>query len=895
MSWNTSRILNDLEYEINENKQDISVLEQKTLYISDQLSLDGTVFLNNVYSEAFVKNGGTASQYLMADGSTTTNSQQGQPNIYLYNNNNSGTPVPASGQIRANDPNNQNVTELYISHITSDGIDIDVFLQQISTISVIYLQDRNNSNNNVRFNVTSAIIDNPNLYVTVPVIFDIAQGSGSIDFGDGHPLFMSIFDNSQLIDSRISAVETKTQHQSATSLETRFNSPINMFDHKISNVADPTDLNDVSTKKYVDDAVVNLNTSVNALENKTQNLNATSSGTVFDKGIQFKLRDGSGDLFIVTNDALPLQSLKFLVRQDTVQVNLPLIMGNENRIVELGAPVDPKDATTKSYVDTADALKLNLTGGTLTGSITAPQFIRTGGATTQFLKANGDVDGSTYITATNSVITDLQNKTQNVSASLIGTDFVKNTTVILRVADGDFFTVRNDASPVSVSKLNVSNTSVQINSVPLFMQGQRIRDIGAPVDTTDATRKSYVDGLITPLQTITLNQTGNSGGTTFQKNAEFILRSFDGDIFDIRNDDFPSSISKLRVNNTSVQINSVPLFMNGQRIQDVGAPVDTTDATTKQYVDDADALKLSLTGGVLSGPLEAQSFTRTGGSPFDFLMANGSVTRPENDNGDRLNNLYYNVQTGLTSFSTNTESWRYLSWGYIAPNTVSTVDCVSTLMTHQGGSLAITGINAALEPKGYKIRVSSNVSATANGATSGWLGAAVQNFILPRAGWHIKIGFSLDATTGAGTNRTMIGLFQSNTRPVLDNTTTIASVTTGSMGIVQEKGETVFSFNTRGPGSTKIATTIPCDTPNNNWYTLEMINEAGFPRVTLILTCLLPNGGTERATTNFICGGTNTMPLTTAWVHLQQSMASPGGINGSASLTLGNITMKLAQ
>ena len=43
MSWNTSRILNKLEYEINESKKDISVLEQKTLYISDQLSVDGTV------------------------------------------------------------------------------------------------------------------------------------------------------------------------------------------------------------------------------------------------------------------------------------------------------------------------------------------------------------------------------------------------------------------------------------------------------------------------------------------------------------------------------------------------------------------------------------------------------------------------------------------------------------------------------------------------------------------------------------------------------------------------------------------------------------------------------------------------------------------------------------
>jgi hypothetical protein len=216
-------------------------------------------------------------------------------------------------------------------------------------------------------------------------------------------------------------------------------------------------------------------------------------------------------------------------------------------------------------------------------------------------------------------------------------------------------------------------------------------------------------------------------------------------------------------------------------------------------------------------------------------------------------------------------------------------------MTHQGGSLAITGINAGIAPKGYKIRVGSNVSSTTNGATSGWLGAAVQNFILPRAGWYIKIGFSLDAATGAGTNRTMIGLFQSNTRPVLDNTTTIASVTTGSMGIVQEKGETVFSFNTRGPsGSTKIPTTISCDTPNNNWYTLEMINEHRFARITLILTSQT-DSDIQTATTSFVCGQPNTMPVLTSWVHLQQSMASPGGINNSAFLSLGNITMKLAQ
>ena len=45
-----------------------------------------------------------------------------------------------------------------------------------------------------------------------------------------------------------------------------------------------------------------------------------------------------------------------------------LDMGN-NQIENLGTPFSPTDAATKGYVDTADALKLNLSGGTMTGDI----------------------------------------------------------------------------------------------------------------------------------------------------------------------------------------------------------------------------------------------------------------------------------------------------------------------------------------------------------------------------------------------------------------------------------------------------------------------------------------------------------------------------------------------
>ena len=231
------------------------------------------------------------------------------------------------------------------------------------------------------------------------------------------------------------------------------------------------------------------------------------------------------------------------------------------------------------------------------------------------------------------------------------------------------------------------------------------------------------------------------------------------------------------------------MSMNNYQLSGIPTPIDDDQCPNKLYVDDAGASKLSLSGGVLTGSLTATSFIQTGGTFREFLKADGGAAAFENIRGERLNNLYYNPTTDLTSYSMNMESWRYTSWGY-ANVTVSTVDTPSTIITHQGGSLASIGINSAILPKGYKIRTGSNVSSNTNGAVSGWLGSTTQNFLSPRTGWYIKIGFSLEATLGVSNNRTMVGLFQSTTRPVLDSTATIASIVTGSMGIVQERNET---------------------------------------------------------------------------------------------------------
>ena len=113
-------------------------------------------FSRITYSDAFIVNGVLPENkgYLMSDGTITTNSQQGQPNIYLYTNSN-GAPAndPQSGQVRFDSVSNTTATHLFISVMTFDSININVFQSEISDVSIIYLQDKNSSTDWVRYTV----------------------------------------------------------------------------------------------------------------------------------------------------------------------------------------------------------------------------------------------------------------------------------------------------------------------------------------------------------------------------------------------------------------------------------------------------------------------------------------------------------------------------------------------------------------------------------------------------------------------------------------------------------------------------------------------------------------------------------------------------------------------
>lgn len=314
----------------------LSQLEQKTLYIQLPVSNSGTVFSNYVYANKFIVPSGTNKQYLMADGTLLEESSNQQSNIYLYSFNQTLTPPPNSGQVRWNTTSSATTTEIYINHITSDNIDIDVWLALINETSVVYLQDKNDSGNWVRFDVNGPIITGSG-YVTIPVTFQSGLGLGLTRFTAGHAIILSIFTNNLEIDLRLSLLEEKTQHQSATPTATLIESDLN----------------------------INTNT-------------------------QFNINDASGML-----NWLHLDNNGMTISRELNMDGKKII--NSTGFVRTGG-LATEFLKADGSVDNSTYLKT--TGGTVSGNITANSFIKTGGVDTEFLKADGSSDNNTYLTTT---------------------------------------------------------------------------------------------------------------------------------------------------------------------------------------------------------------------------------------------------------------------------------------------------------------------------------------------------------------------------------------------------------------------------------------------------------------------------------------------------------------
>jgi len=70
-----------------------------------------------------------------------------------------------------NNPVQTSATQINISHINSQGTDIDFILKVIPAGSILILQDVSDSNNYQKWEVSSPITEISNSYVEIPVTY----------------------------------------------------------------------------------------------------------------------------------------------------------------------------------------------------------------------------------------------------------------------------------------------------------------------------------------------------------------------------------------------------------------------------------------------------------------------------------------------------------------------------------------------------------------------------------------------------------------------------------------------------------------------------------------------------------------------------------------------------
>jgi hypothetical protein len=196
--------------------------------ITDDGSLVTVSTVNGITAPKIIKTGGTGIQYLMGDGSTLTQSAtSGNSNFYLYQSKNGiTTPPPLLGDVGYNNANQSLATIVYISHLTRDNIDIEVFYNQVNQLNDLYIQDQNNSVNFIKYNITGLPTSVINSYTAIPVLAISSGGTGATSFGSNHNVLLAFFSNLTEVDTRLSTLETNTQNQTAVSLITTFNDTV---------------------------------------------------------------------------------------------------------------------------------------------------------------------------------------------------------------------------------------------------------------------------------------------------------------------------------------------------------------------------------------------------------------------------------------------------------------------------------------------------------------------------------------------------------------------------------------------------------------------------------------------------------------------------------------------
>ena len=306
----------------------------------------------------------------------------------------------------------------------------------------------------------------------------------------------------------------------------------------------------------------------------------------------------------------------------TINGGLNMNAGTAATITNLSSPTNPGDAATKGYVDTADALKLNLSGGTMSGNIAMGDNTVTGLATPS---SSSDAATKVYVDTADALKLNLAGGTMSGSIAM-GSNNITGLGDPVNPADAATKTyvdtsISNlvDSAPAALDTLNelatalgddpnfaTTITSSIATKLPLaggamtgdiVLDSNKITSTATPATADTLTRKGYVDAQ----DDLKLNLAGGTMSGAISMGANQITGLVDPTLAqDAATKAYVDTAGALKLSLTGGTMSGA-IAMGTSKITGLGDPTSNQDAATKVYVDNADALKLNLTGGTMTG------------------------------------------------------------------------------------------------------------------------------------------------------------------------------------------------------------------------------------------------------------------------------------------------------
>jgi len=670
-------------------------------------TIQSTTFGGDVTAARFITPDGQPNQYLMADGSVLEASgANSNATMHFFKNKPLSVDEPSPGEIAFN-AQNESATVIWISHVTSDGTDVHAFLKLMTPLSVLYIQDNNDSENYVKYSVVSTT-STPTLFI-VTVNFIEGNGNGLTTFGNNHDIFLSIFSNNVAIDGRFTSLEGRatTLEEKTFAIsklnvddvnETGINSTLNMQDHRITQVSDPEDGQDVVTKSYME--AQNYAGEESIIDKLTDFLTASTpeidlGGAVSAAGA---LASEGGVAAIIALIALKLDTILayqlFYARDGTTPMTGDVDMG--------GFSIN-------------NALSLSASG-----DVTAVRFVKAGGGSpTEFLKSDGTYDSSSYITADDGQFDVLLARTQNVTSTdgnttLMGQLTVTSEPEVVDWRTGNMYTntgsLNGDATAGAVFTVNANLfvTTVYVPAILYVDSGPLTfsfwQDTGSLIASYVIPKTTLVDGNYTLTLPVSLQLV--SGTYRYGVSGAF-LRTNGSPLF------FNPLITGVR-GRYAFGLNQFPSLF---------------------FFPDTDNIQKPLSGGFFvqtytQSTVYADRFVRTdGGSAGEFLKSNGTY-----------DTNVYATQSTLTSglaakLDTSTAASTYATLSALASGLAAKLDTSTAASTYATQSALTSGLSAKIDTS-----VANSTFATQTALTSG-------------------LALKLDTTTAATTYVTQAAVF----------------------------------------------------------------------------------------------------------------------------------------